>query len=59
MTYLESVLPDTQLEKDNMSARGFVKFNTELMQVVAKIDFGKCERRRSLFPRKRRSHHRG
>jgi len=49
MTYLESVLPDTQLEKDNISARGFVKFNTDLMQVVAKIDFGENVRGGEVF----------
>ena len=40
LPYLEESMPESKAARDNISALGFYKFNTELRKVVAKIDFG-------------------
>ena len=49
LPYTDKELPDTQAARDNISVSGFVKFDTELKQVIGKIDFGPIKRGGEVF----------
>lgn len=49
LAYLDEVVPESQLAKDNMTIRGFFKFDTDAKKVIAKVDLGEDNRGGEIF----------